>query len=58
MHKNKCDLGYHAQTEWPVIRLLVGAKAWDMFMSLAATTKQLGVSFYQYIHAHICFISE
>jgi hypothetical protein len=41
-----------------VIRLLVGAKAWDMFMSLAATTKQLGVSFYQYIHAHICFISE
>jgi len=45
MHKNKCDLGYHAQTEWPVIRLLVGAKAWDMFMSLAATTKQLGLAF-------------
>jgi len=26
-----------------------GKKAWDTFMSLAATTKKLGVSFYEYI---------
>jgi hypothetical protein len=30
-----------------------GVKAWDTFMSLAATTKKLGVSFYQYIHDRI-----
>jgi hypothetical protein len=27
--------------------------AWDTFMSLAVTTKQLGVSFYHYIHDRI-----
>jgi hypothetical protein len=27
-----------------------GKKAWDTFLSLAATAKKLGVSFYQYIH--------
>jgi len=30
-----------------------GAKAWDTFMSLAATARKLGVSFYQYIHDRI-----
>ena len=30
-----------------------GVKAWDTFMSLAATTRKLGVSFYQYIHDRI-----
>jgi hypothetical protein len=30
-----------------------GKKAWDTFMSLAATTKKLGVSFYQYIHDRV-----
>jgi len=30
-----------------------GQKAWDTFMSLAATTKKLGVSFYQYIHDRV-----
>jgi hypothetical protein len=27
-----------------------GVKAWDTFMSLAATTKKLGISFHQYVH--------
>jgi len=30
-----------------------GKKAWDTFMSLAATAKKLGVSFYQYIHDRV-----
>jgi hypothetical protein len=30
-----------------------GVRAWDTFMTLAATTKKLGVSFYQYIHDRI-----
>ncbi len=31
-----------------------GVRAWDTFMTLAATTKKLGVSYYQYIHDRIC----
>ena len=30
-----------------------GRKAWDTFMTLAATTKKLGVSFYAYVHDRI-----
>jgi len=30
-----------------------GVKAWDTFMSLAATSKKQSVSFYQYIHDRI-----
>jgi len=30
-----------------------GVKAWDTFQSLAATTKKLGISFYQYVHDRI-----
>jgi hypothetical protein len=30
-----------------------GVKAWDTFMSLAATTRKLGISFYQYIHDRV-----
>ncbi len=34
-------------------RTAAGAKAWDTCMSLAATTKKLGISFYHYIHDRI-----
>lgn len=34
-------------------RTMEGAKAWDTFMSLADTTRKLGVSFYHYIHDRI-----
>jgi hypothetical protein len=30
-----------------------GVKAWDTFMSLAATARKLGISFYQYVHDRI-----
>jgi len=35
-----------------------GVKAWDTFMSLAATTRKLGVSFYQYIHDRIAEVYQ
>ncbi len=34
-----------------------GKKAWDTFISLAATTKKLGVSFYHYIHDRVSGIN-
>jgi hypothetical protein len=30
-----------------------GKKAWDTFLSLVATTKKLGLSFYLYIHDRV-----
>lgn len=35
-----------------------GKKAWDTFLSLAATTKKLGLSFYQYIHDRVSRIGK
>jgi hypothetical protein len=35
-----------------------GKKAWDTFLSLAATTKKLGVSFYEYVHDRVSDINE
>jgi hypothetical protein len=35
-----------------------GVKAWDTFMSLAATSKKLDISFYQYIHDRISKVNE
>jgi hypothetical protein len=57
LHNNPAELGARQPVRKRVIsfgpRTAEGAKAWDTFMSLAATTKQLGVSFYQYIHDRI-----
>jgi hypothetical protein len=35
-----------------------GVRAWDTFMSLAATTRKLGISFHQYIHDRISKASQ
>jgi hypothetical protein len=35
-----------------------GIKAWDTFMTLAATARKLGISFYQYIHDRISKANE
>ena len=35
-----------------------GVRAWDTFMSLAATAKKLGISFYQYIHDRVSKANE
>jgi hypothetical protein len=34
-------------------RTAEGVKAWDTFMSLAATTRKLGVNFLHYVHDRI-----
>jgi hypothetical protein len=34
-------------------RTAEGVKAWDTFMSLAATTRKLGVNFLHYLHDRI-----
>jgi hypothetical protein len=57
LHNNPAELGARQRVRKRAIsfgpRTAEGAKAWDTFMSLAATTKQLRVSFYQYIHDRI-----
>jgi hypothetical protein len=57
LHNNPAELGARQRVRKRAIsfgpRSQEGAKAWDTFMSLAATTTQLGVSFYQYIHDRI-----
>lgn len=57
LHNNPAELGARQRVRKRAIsfgpRTQEGAHAWDTFMSLAATTKQLGVSFYQYIHDRI-----
>ena len=35
-----------------------GTKAWDTFMSLVATTRKLGISFFEYVKARISHIEE
>jgi len=35
-----------------------GANAWDTFMSLAATTRKLGISFYEYVHDRISKMNQ
>lgn len=42
----KRDVSYGPRTS-------AGKKAWDTFMTIAATTKKLGVSFYQYIYDRV-----
>ncbi len=57
LHNNPAELGartmvlrrnisYGTQTEY-------GTKAWDTFMSLVATTRKLGVSFFEYVRDRI-----
>lgn len=57
LHNNPAELGARQRVRKRAIsfgpRTSAGAKAWDTFMSLAATTKQLRLSFYHYIHDRI-----
>jgi hypothetical protein len=57
LHNNPAELGARQRVRKRDVsfgpRTAEGAKAWDTFMSLAATTKKLGVSFYHYIHDRI-----
>lgn len=57
LHNNPAELGARQRVRKRDVsfgpRTPDGCKAWDTFMSLAATTKKLGVSFYHYIHDRI-----
>jgi hypothetical protein len=57
LHNNAAELGARQRVRKRDVsfgpRTAEGAKAWDTFMSLAATTKKLGISFYHYIHDRI-----
>lgn len=54
LHNNLAELGARQRVRKRDVsfgpRTAEGAKAWDTFMSLADTTRKLGVSFYHYIH--------
>ncbi len=47
----KQDISFGPQTD-------EGAEAWDTFMTLAATTTKLGVSFYAYIHDRVAKLNQ
>lgn len=57
LHNNAAELGARQRVRKRDVsfgpRTAEGAKAWDTFMSLADTTRKLGVSFYHYIHDRI-----
>jgi hypothetical protein len=57
LHNNPAELGARQRVRQRDVsfgpRTREGLRAWDTFMSLAATTKKLGVSFYAYIHDRI-----
>ena len=57
LHNNPAELGARQRVRKRDVsfgpRTPDGAKAWDTFMTLAATAKKLGVSFYHYIHDRV-----
>jgi hypothetical protein len=57
LHNNPAELGARQRVRKRDVsfgpRTQEGGKAWDTFMSLAATARKLGISFYQYIHDRI-----
>jgi hypothetical protein len=57
LHNNAAELGARQRVRKRDVsfgpRTAEGAKAWDTFMSLADTTRKLGISFYHYIHDRI-----
>lgn len=57
LHNNLAELGARLRVRKRDVsygpRTSAGKKAWDTFMTLGATTKKLGVSFYQYIYDRV-----
>jgi hypothetical protein len=57
LHNNPAELGARTRVRKRDVsfgpRTREGAKAWDTFMTLAATATKLGVSFYHYIHDRV-----
>jgi len=57
LHNNPAELGARQRVRKRDVsfgpRTQAGARAWDTFATLAATSKKLGISFYQYIYDRI-----
>lgn len=57
LHNNPAELGARQRVRKRDVsfgpRTDAGLNAWDTFMTLAATTKKLGVSFYRYLHDRV-----
>ena len=62
LHNNPAELGARQRVRKRDVsfgpRTAEGSKAWDTFMTLAATTKKLGVSFYAYVHDRIATANQ
>ena len=62
LHNNPAELGVRMRVRKRDVsfgpRTQEGAKAWDTFMTIAATAKKLGVSFYRYIHDRVSSAHE
>jgi hypothetical protein len=62
LHNNAAELGARQRVRKRDIsfgpRTAEGVKAWDTFMSLAATTRKLGVNFSHYLHDRITGASQ
>jgi hypothetical protein len=62
LHNNPAELGARLRVRKRDVsfgtRSEAGTKAWDTFMTLAATAKKLGVSFYKYIRDRISGANE
>ncbi len=57
LHNNPAELGARTMVQRRNIsygtQTLEGTKAWDIFMSLVATTRKLGISFFEFIRDRI-----
>lgn len=62
LHNNPAALGARQRVRKRDVsfgpRTAEGAKAWDTFMSLAETTRKLGVSFYHFIHDRVAGVNQ
>ncbi len=62
LHNNPAELGVRQRVRKRDVsfgpRTQQGVNAWDTFMTLAATARKLGISFYAYIHDRISGINQ
>src|SRR5262249_48184151 len=62
LHNNAAELGARRRVRKRDVsfgpRTPAGANAWDTFMTLAATTQKLGISFFAYVHDRIAHANQ
>jgi len=62
LHNNPAELGVRLRVRKRDVsfgpRTQDGVRAWDTFMTLAATAKKLGVSFYAYLHDRLSGVNR